>query len=207
LPDFYQVAYHSEGYIRASWTEKFDMLGYLTHGCQYAQDLVILRVKERGAPKRSLPELTRKLPLAAIDTPLISTVIDESVLTQNLDIRGWAFNPDGKVPSIEFWIDGKSIGTCTPSGSLPHVLRAFPTTPAAERAGFSLTYPMKGMAKGTHILWITLQNDPMPLWATFFRCSRDPWPRFAARLTWKIRCGVRLRTRLRGIFHSMMSGT
>jgi SAM-dependent methyltransferase len=187
LPDFYQVAFHSEGYVRKVWAKHFDVLGYVTHGCMYAQHLVILRAKAKdGVPSdgyRTHPVTTKtKLPLAAIETPLIGTFVDEAGQDRGLELRGWAFNPDGEIPEIQVSVDGRIIAICEPRNPHPVVANAFPLTPAAANCGFSVKLPVSSLQKGWHVAALTLKDDAMPLWATVFRCKRGRLARFAGRL-------------------------
>jgi SAM-dependent methyltransferase len=172
LPSFYQVAFHSERYIRAAWADFFDLLGYITHGCMYAQDLVILRAKTAIRSKASnRPAIS--LPLAAFETPTIGSIVDQKS-TDDFEVRGWVFRPDGELPAFTVWIDGQRVGSSRPSDQRPHVLSAFPMVAAAERSGFSLRLPSKGLTQGLHIMWLTLVHDETPLWATFFHCAKSP---------------------------------
>jgi SAM-dependent methyltransferase len=197
LPEFYQVAFHSERYVRAVWAQHFDVLGYITHACMYAQDLVVLRKKRQG--ERPALFSNPRLPLAALETPTIGNAVAASFLEEDFEIRGWAFNPDREPPAVELHLDGRSVGTCVPSNRHPRVLAAFPATGGAEYSGFSLSYSSRKLKRGWHVLWLTLKGDSMPLWATFFQCPTGPGYRFLARWVWQVRCRVRLRTRLRAL--------
>ena len=201
LPSFYQVSFHSQQYIRTKWTELFDVLAIYPHGCMYAQDLVVLR---RPAGQRTPHSMRaeRHLPLAAVETPLIRSQIDNRFLAPHFDVRGWAFSPNGETPGIEVLLDGEKVGSCTPADARPPVHDAFPTVPAAANSGFSLRMSPESLGRGPHILWLRIEGEPMPLWATFFQCSTPRWKKRFAQLLWQIRCKVRLRTRLRALFNS-----
>jgi SAM-dependent methyltransferase len=177
LPSFYQVAFHSERYIREAWTNLFDVLSYITHGCMYAQDLVILRAKPAITSKASIrPAIA--LPLAAFETPTIGSIVDKEA-PGDFEVRGWVFRPDGELPAVKIWIDGQPVGISRPSDPRPYVLSAFPTVPAAERCGFSFRLPSKGLSEGVHVMWMTLEHDETPLWATFFQCTKSTRSPFA----------------------------
>ncbi|MDQ0323505.1 SAM-dependent methyltransferase [Pararhizobium capsulatum DSM 1112] len=45
LPDFYQTAYHTEKYIRARWSEHFEIVAYKERAMNEHQDAVVLRKK------------------------------------------------------------------------------------------------------------------------------------------------------------------
>ncbi len=40
-PDWYQVAWHTEQYVRSHWAEVFDIRGYLSAGFGNYQDIVV----------------------------------------------------------------------------------------------------------------------------------------------------------------------
>jgi len=50
LPDFYQAAYHSEAYIRDTWSRTFHVERFLPQGINRIQDLVILRNRPEERP-------------------------------------------------------------------------------------------------------------------------------------------------------------
>ena len=144
----------------------------------------------------------RHLPLAAVETPLIRSEIDNRFLAPHFDVRGWAFSPNGETPRIEVLLDGEKVGSCIPADARPPVQNAFPTVPAAANSGFSLRVSSESLGRGPHILWLRIEGEPMPLWATFFQCSTPHWKKRFEQLLWRIRCKVRLRTRLRALFNS-----
>ena len=153
----------------------------------YAQHLVILRAKDTDSVSRNgdrtHPVSTKtKLPLVAIETPLIGTFVDEAGQDRDFELRGWAFNPEGEIPEIQIWVDGRTIGTCKPRNPHPVVANAFPLTPAAANCGFSVKFPVSPLHKGWHVAALTLKDDLMPLWATVFRCKSGRLARFAGRL-------------------------
>ena len=206
LPDFYQVAFHSEEYVRRVWSNKFEILGYVTHGCMYSQDLVVMRSKKRDAGKIQTPvagnttidERTR--PLVAFDTPIIGTTVDTSRLDPDLEFVGWAFHPSGEAVEVEVWIDGEWLRSCIPSLPSPHVAAAFPMFSTAVSCAYSLTFPSDKLEKGWHTAWLTLKDDTIPLWAIFFRYGKSRRRRTIGRLAWRLRCVVRLRSRIRSLF-------
>lgn len=49
LPEWYQNAFHTEGYVRARFSEHFDVLDYAPRGMDRRQDVVILQKPPGGA--------------------------------------------------------------------------------------------------------------------------------------------------------------
>lgn len=47
LPDYYQVAFHTQEYVRREWGKFFDILAYVEHAINAHQDAVVLRRRER----------------------------------------------------------------------------------------------------------------------------------------------------------------
>src|SRR5204862_3445478 len=152
LPDFYQVAFHSTGYIERVWSQYFDVLGYQKHGFMYTQDLVILRGRDVGnvARRQASQPIRLDLPMAVIDTPLLGI----TVMQNELNVDGWAFDPDGRKLRLEIAIDGKTAGTCNAEMSRADVGKVFAVYPAAGTSGFSVSIPVHNLRKGWHVLWI-----------------------------------------------------
>jgi ankyrin repeat protein/SAM-dependent methyltransferase len=42
MPEFYQVAFHSQRYVESAWARFFRIVGYFKHGCMYLQDVVAM---------------------------------------------------------------------------------------------------------------------------------------------------------------------
>jgi SAM-dependent methyltransferase len=54
LPDFYQVAFHTEQYIENEWSKFFEIIGYVRHGCTYNQEMVVLRKPRLQRPREAM---------------------------------------------------------------------------------------------------------------------------------------------------------
>lgn len=203
LPDFYQVAFHSLDYIQRVWGQRFEVLGYLQHGCTYAQDLVILRPKR--SESREPTVLRCDLPIAAFDAPAFGSPVAQSVMEQDFDIAGWAFFPAGGQVTVQIYIDGKQVGECRAETGRRDVFETFYTTPGAEWSGFSKRCSSSRLEKGWHVVWITIAGNPTPLCATIFYIPTSSLQRSAAKAIWEIRCAIRIRTRLRAWRNSQRS--
>src|SRR4029077_12276641 len=86
LPDFYQVAYHDNEYIRRTWGQWFEVIGSIRHGAMWRQEFIFLR--RRKITTLTLPILA-DLPICVLGSPRIG-----SASTAELPIHGWAFYPD-----------------------------------------------------------------------------------------------------------------
>jgi SAM-dependent methyltransferase len=197
LPDFYQVAFHSTGYIERVWSQYFDVLGYQKHGCMYTQDLVMMRgrgIKSIASNSASQP-ITVDLPMAVIDTPVLGITVTQS----ELNVDGWAFYPAGRKLTLEFKIDGETVLTCTPEMSRPDVGKFFFAYPAAGTSGFSVGIPVNNLRlmKGWHVLWISSDASDVPLCVIYFKTLESWTTRELRKLIYRIRIKVRFRTRMR----------
>jgi len=195
LPDFYQVAFHSEAYIREVWQQYFDVLCYYRHGCMYAQDLVVLRAKTPAKPAIASVPVHTNLPIAVLENPAVG----DPVSGEDFEVSGWTFFPDGGSVTVQIKIDGRTVGHCTARANRPDVSDAFYTTPSARQSGFSLRSSTMRLRKGQHVAWICLVDDPTPLCATFFYCPTALWYRAGSKAIRLIKYKVRIRTRLRKI--------
>lgn len=182
LPDFYQVAFHSRAYIERVWSRHFNVLGYIEHGPMYAQELVVMRKRDKQETGTGRANSARaiRLPIAVLEfpSPAIKINLDQ------FEMRGWAFWPNEAKVDLLLWIDDEIVGQCSAEYSRPDVAKAFYTNRTAGKSGFRKTVSVRKTGGGPHMAWISRADQTFPICASFFR--RDGQPiRMAKRLVRK----------------------
>ena len=163
LPEFYQIAFHSDRYIKRKWGRHFRIRGSIEHGPMYEQTLVSF--EPRTFLQWLLPSRVPvgQLPLASIDAPVVGTQIVGSI-----KVEGWSFSMDTSMGSVDLWIDGCKFDTCSVEVDQPGIRHVF-GLPDHLLTGFHGVFSPEGLSEGPHILWITPNGGDFPLAATYFR--------------------------------------
>ena len=165
LPSFYQVAFHTDGYVRRVWGRRFRVRAIHDHGPFYRQKLVVL---ERASGKVGF--LAQGRP-RVVDDPVLNLDTPEAASHQRDDlvrVSGWAFHPDGRPVPLEIWVDSRRVGTCRAENERPDVLATFPAYKSALRSGFSASVEMPGLEKGPHAVWVSTVGELHPLHGSYF---------------------------------------
>ncbi len=164
LPDFYQVAFHTENYIARKWTRLFEPLLSVSHGPFWSQQAIVLRKRDRTRPRLSRPRWKHvKLPLGGIDTPGFG--LQPEGATQH--VAGWALAPDSGDPlDLRVWVDGNPAEMACIEVERDDVQAAFPDIPHAGNAGFMLNVDLPENDHGFHVIWFTAGDSPVPVSAT-----------------------------------------
>jgi SAM-dependent methyltransferase len=182
LPDFYQVAFHSERYILQTWGKFFDILAYFKHGCTLWQDLVILSARSNDGHSAQQPPVQfpiyTNLPIVTLEHPPVGV----SHTGDFLRVWGWGFYPDGRPVLLEVKLDGQKLGECNSYIDRPDVEGVYRHNPGASKPGFSLVSNDMRLRNGWHVIWVNSIDDPTPLGATFFRYDEAPWYRLISGL-------------------------
>jgi len=166
LPDFYQVAFHSRGYIERTWTDLFDVDFYLKHGPLYAQQLVAMRKtgRTRGPRPAQRRRVEVDLPMGALDWQMVGSVVNGPSQL----VTGWAFFPSGKSAHLRLWLDGQRVAEGVADLRRSDVAAIFPRFSTAERSGFAWSIDTGGLVPGLHALWLTSADSEIPIGATYF---------------------------------------
>jgi hypothetical protein len=206
LPSFYQVSFHSEEYVKRTWSAFFDVRGFVAHGPLYRQELAILQ--RAGGTLSPVTRLVLDLPIAALDSPVIGSILDEF----HLEVRGWAFYPRRDTPPrLNIWIDGEVVASCNAELLRPDVGAVFFAHENAQFPGFRTEVKVGHLEKGTHVLWLSTDDSCVPICTTYFVMRLNPLVRFYNRcernaqqssrtlrhFVTTIRIRLRLRTRLK----------
>jgi hypothetical protein len=165
LPDFYQVAFHTDGYIRRVWGRWFHVRAIHGHGPFYRQKLVVLEGgHERvGVLPRSRPRIVDD-PIVNLDTPEAASHQRDHVVR----VSGWAFHPDGRPAPLDIWVDSRRVGTCRAEQERPDVAATFPAYTSALRSGFSTSIDMPELESGPHAVWVSTIDTAYPLHGSYF---------------------------------------
>jgi SAM-dependent methyltransferase len=164
LPAFYQVAYHSRGYVEQRWCRGFRLLLFVNHGPLYRQSLVVMQRDDSPAPV-ARPEPI-DLPMASLDFPEVS---HSCAPGSALEARGWCFGPQQRKVDLRLVLDGDVVGTCAAIEPRPDVGQAFAAYPHAARSGFSSRLSTDTWRPGLRVFWIESDASPIPLAATYLR--------------------------------------
>jgi len=212
MPDFYQVTYHRSDYVQRMWTEWLEPIGSIRHGSMYTQEAVVLRkqkTKTGNRDKRGLPVLF-DLPIGVLEVPIFASVADDE-----LWLRGWAFYPDGRPLEIDVWIDSTWVARAHCCMPKPYVGLAFSFYVTSATSGFEIILPLVGFSRAHHIIWIAPAYEPFPVPICAAEFSRreglqDDLARIV-KITFgfwwhRLRCGIRLRTRIRNLARKLRSG-
>ena len=150
LPEFYQDAFHSRGYVETVWSRLFGLRACVRNGPLYMQDLVVLEKTERTQDGE--PYAWIDLPICSVREPTMGAVVSGSELT----VSGWAFHPrgNGAVP-IDVWLDGRRVAEALADHASPGVARVYPFWAATQRCGFEIPVPLGGVGPGVHRLRLT----------------------------------------------------
>jgi SAM-dependent methyltransferase len=165
LPDFYQVAFHTDGYIRRVWGRWFHVRAIHGHGPFYRQKLVVLEGGHGrvGVRPRSRPRIVDD-PIVNLDTPEAASHQRDHVVR----VSGWAFHPDGRPAPLDIWVDSRRVGTCRAEQERPDVAATFPAYKSALRSGFSTSIDMPELESGPHAVWVSTIDTAYPLHGSYF---------------------------------------
>ena len=162
LPDFYQVAFHSDRYVRSKWGKGFRVLGQFEHGPMYEQKLVILERSNFFRPILPFRKYIEKLPLSCLDSPTVGSKVTDSFV-----VEGWRICDDSSNESPYVWVDGRKMGSCSTASRRSDVSEVF-GVPDHHALGFRGEFSTKEISDGMHVLWITAQHSYVPLAASWF---------------------------------------
>lgn len=168
LPDYYQDAFHSRGYVEAVWSHLFALRACVRNGPLYMQDLVAMEKTERT--REGAPYVWIDLPVCSVRTPEVGSVVSGPSLT----VSGWAFHPRGGTVPIDVWLDGRRVAEALASIPSPGVARVYPFWAASQNCGFEITVPMGRVAPGVHRLRLTSGTNLVTCTPGYFFTPSDP---------------------------------
>jgi hypothetical protein len=74
-------------------------------------------------------------------------------------VWGWAWDPDGKIESVQLLADGFVRATVPYGDTRPGQCEALPDVPACPNIGFAFEFNTRTLLNGPHVLGIRVTDD------------------------------------------------